>query len=171
MSWNERLAIINHFKPADDKICKAFGITQSELSTAREMQTAGTFTPSTNINFESYKDLFASDEEAPVTSQPSTTAKSGITSTTIGTEDDKPVTATKKVKEPKKRGRKGNKIDNAFLAIPATPTPVDQFSATHQVSVAVLRQSKRFDKHSEKGPVSVKKDKGTGTLMIWRNQD
>lgn len=68
---------------------------------------------------------------------------------------------------PKKRGKKGDKIANAFASITTTPTDVNQVSKQYGVSIAVLRQAKRFDKTGMNG-VCVKKDKTTGSLMIWR---
>ena len=66
-----------------------------------------------------------------------------------------------------KRGRKGNNITNAFAAIPSSPVSAETFATQHNVSIAVLRQSKRFDT-TGLGPVNVRKDKSAGTLMIWR---
>lgn len=77
----------------------------------------------------------------------------------------KPVTATKVVKQ---RGRKGDKVKNAFTAIPAEPVSIDMFTQEHGVSVHCLKQSKRFDTTGLPGKVHVKKDKTTGMTMIWR---
>jgi hypothetical protein len=88
----------------------------------------------------------------------------------------RPETATKKVvvKVNQKRGRKGNKITSAFLAVTNEPIAVDRFVMQHGVSLAVLRQSKRFiEQMSEEdvakvGKIVVKQNKETKTLMIWR---
>lgn len=76
-----------------------------------------------------------------------------------------PTTAT--THTPKKRGKKGDKIALAFASITTTPVSVDEVSKQYGVSIAVLRQAKRFDKTGMDG-VCVKKDKTTGSLMIWR---
>jgi hypothetical protein len=68
----------------------------------------------------------------------------------------------------KKRGRKGQKIHEAFAAIPVSPTPAEAFAAAHKVSMPVLRQSKRFDR-TGLGIVNVKKNRDSKVLMIWRN--
>lgn len=170
MSWNDRFALLDHYKPTDDQACGAFGVTQDELKTAREMRSAGAFTATPDIDVKSYSNLFSAAAPASADSTPSTksTRRSTSTSTVKPSTKGKPQTATKKTKEPKKRGRKGDNIAKAFEAIPADPTPVDTFANDHGVSVAVLRQSKRFDKSPELGSVRVKKDKESKTLMIWR---
>lgn len=185
LSWNDRFALLDHFKPSDADACSAFGVTQSELDTARDMRTAGAFTASPDVDVASYSTMFGI-QAAPKTASASTSStsatpskssttttkakKSGATSITKTGKSGgaKPETATKKVKEPKKRGRKGDKIANAFAAIPASPTPVEAFASSNNVSLAVLRQSKRFDPNPDLGTVHVKKDKESGTLMIWR---
>ena len=57
---------------------------------------------------------------------------------------------------------------NAFSSIPAAPTPVEEFLRTHNISLAVLRQSKRFDQ-TNLGPVKVRKV--DGRLMVWRETE
>ena len=87
------------------------------------------------------------------------------------TNKQRPITATKpsKVRPLKKRGRKGNKIINAFRNIPSVPTDVEKFAAEHGVSIGVLRQISRFDKTGLPGTVKVRKNT-TGVLMIWRDE-
>lgn len=177
LNWNDRFALMDHYKPSDEQACSAFGVTRDELRTARDMRSAGAFTASPNIDLNSYSNMFtASASAAPATNTPSTTSttrRSGSTSVTkeaSGSKAGAPSTATKKTKEPKKRGRKGDNIAKAFAAIPATPTPVETFAANHGVSIAVLRQSKRFDGTGLTGAVRVKKDKESKTLMIWREE-
>jgi hypothetical protein len=158
-NWNDRLALIDHYKPTDEQACSTFGVTTEELKTAREMRTAGAFRASTTIDVNSYSNLFSGGK----TERPSATSVKKPKAT-------KPITATKTIKEPQKRGRKGDKIAKAFASIPNTPTPIEQYANTSGVSVAVLRQSKRFDKSPELGNVCVKKDKETKNLMIWREE-
>lgn len=75
----------------------------------------------------------------------------------------------------KKRGRKGSKIQQALLAVPKSPVNINSFMTQHGVSLAVLRQSKRFvaglDPAVQEriGTVHVKQDKSTKTLTIWRD--
>lgn len=85
------------------------------------------------------------------------------------TTHSKPESATKPTATAKKRGRQSNKIANAFAGLTSTPVNIDEYAKSHGVSVAVLRQAKRFDKSTGTGSVHVKKDKETGSLMIWRS--
>lgn len=79
-----------------------------------------------------------------------------------------PETATKVLKVPKKRGRKGDKIAKAFAEIPTNPVNFEEYASAHQVSPNVLRQIKRHDRYSDTGKVFVRKNKQTKTMMIWR---
>lgn len=164
LTWNDRLALIDHFNPTDEKICHAFDVTPVELSTARRMRSAGTLLPTKNIDMSSYSMLFTNERSAPPTKSTPTSIKKQNYVNNV----QQPETATKRTKVPKKRGRKGNNIAGAFVAIPETPTNAVEFAKEHSVSIAVLRQSKRFDKSPELGSVRVKKDKSSGDLMIWR---
>lgn len=85
-------------------------------------------------------------------------------------EQQRPMTATKpsRIRIPKKRGRKGDKIINAFRNIPSTPTDAESFADIHGISIGVLRQIKRFDKTGLPGTVKVRKNT-SGILMIWRD--
>ena len=67
------------------------------------------------------------------------------------------------------RGRKSNNIDLAFKAIPTSPVDVEKFAEKNRVSVAVLRQHKRFDNYKDKGLVYVRKNKETGVTEVWRD--
>lgn len=159
LTWNERLAIIEHFNPSDDVICSTFEVNQNELNTARQMMKTGTLTPSTSIDVASYSPYFSTNGNSIV--KPNTKASQKQ-------EGLRPETASKKSLTLKKRGRKGDKIAKAFAAIPATPTTVNTFIEEHSISLAVLRQSTRFDTSPRLGKVRVKKDKQTGNLMVWR---
>ncbi len=180
LNWNDRFALMDHYTPSDADACSAFGVTQSELDTARDMRKAGAFAASPDVDVKSYQNMFAASsatttstasKSSSKTTSSKTAKKSGSTSVTkTTTTTAKPETATKKKKELKKRGRKGDRIAKAFAAIPATPVPVEKFASENNVSLAVLRQSKRFDKSPEMGNVHVKKDKGSGSLMIWREK-
>lgn len=192
LSWNDRFALIDHFMPSDAQTCAVFGLTQDELDTARDLRAAGTFTGSPNFDYAPYVDAFAAAYVPPSGSVP-TIANSGKPPALAVTKADmdgklvptaikstatvhaRPETATKRVKTPQKRGRKGDKITKALLAVPTTPVPVDQFGKTHGVSLAVLRQSKRFMEGMDAatasliGKVNVRQDKNTKRLMIWRD--
>lgn len=156
LSWGERFALIDAFKPADEVVCATFNVTGDELATARELLQAGTFRVSASLDTEKYTGIFNIDATALA-----------VTPQTTATVVRQPTTATKAVKQPKKRGRKGSRIVDALAAVTETPIPVDEFIKTHGVSLAVLRQSKRFDT-SGQGTVCVKKDKTTKVLSIWR---
>lgn len=162
LTWNERLALLDHFQPTDEVACSALGISQNDLNAARQMRKIGDLVPSTNIDYSSYSSLFTATGTATATTKPTK-------ETLVKVENSQPPqSATKKVKEPQKRGRKGDKISAAFAAIPAEPTNATTFAESHAVSIAVLRQSKRFDKFPELGNVKVAKDRESGDLMIWR---
>lgn len=166
LSWSEQFALIDHFNPTDEQIVRSFGVTQAELNTARSLRAAGTIATAKNIDVESYSDVFLSDTGSD--SKTSTkTGRSKSTSTT-STTSKAPESATRRVVAPKKRGRKGTKIALAFKSIPDSPVPVEDFSKQFDVSIPVLRQSKRFDTSPDLGDVRVKVSKDTGKLMIWR---
>lgn len=160
LSWNDRFALIDQYQPTDQQVLDAFSITQDELTFAREMRAEGYFEAS-SIDVQRYKGIF--DGTMIEMTQDEQLAK--------------PLTATKKmkIKIKKKRGRKGDKITNAFLSVPREPTDVETFSQQHGISVPVLRQSKRFLSLMEPslvaqvGTIIVKKDKATNKLMIWRD--
>lgn len=164
MSWNDRFALIEAHKPSDAAICVAFGLSPAELKTAYALRDAGTFAPNQKLDISKFgTSVFSDITDADI--------KVG-TATSHG-----PQTYTKKAslpKVPQKRGRKGDKIANALMAVTDTPVPVDTFVQQYGVSVAVLRQSKRFlenmpaDIVAKIGRIQVKQDKSSKTLMIWR---
>ena len=80
-----------------------------------------------------------------------------------------PQSAAAKPKVAQKRGRKGTKIINAFQNVPSTPVNALDYANKHGISLVSLQQSKRFDTTGIPGKVHVKKDKSTGTLMVWRD--
>lgn len=167
MSWADRLALIDHYKPDDEAICMAFGLTKDELETVRGLRMGGTFRASTTLDVAKYPNVFIAGS-APIAANQASTGKG------TATIHAKPESASRPKTAPQKRGRKGNKITDALKAVPLTMTPVDQFMAQHDVSLAVLRQSKRFmeklDDADRKmiGKINVRQDKNSKTLMIWR---
>lgn len=197
MSWNDRFALIDHFAPSDNQACAVFGLSQSELETARDLRAAGTFASTPNFDVTQYTSVFSADNmpvaiSNPVPVAPPTVVVKPAVATQVttrvreerpvtaiqpkgtATTHAKPETASRKVKEPQKRGRKGDKITRALTAVPTTPTPVDAFIAEHGVSLAVLRQSKRFMASMDAatiasiGKINVRQDKTSHQLMIWR---
>jgi hypothetical protein len=152
LSWAERFAIIDAQNPTDEQILAALDIDADELATARELREAGQFADAGDLNLADYEGAFeglatADVEDISVTETDDSSTEDTSTATTT------PVTATKPVKQPKKRGRKGTKIAQAFAAIPSTPTDAAAFAAQHNISLNVLRQAKRFDSEDAVGRV------------------
>jgi len=158
LTWNDRFALIDEFNPTDNNIVVLFGITSNELTAARNMRQVGIFLPTKHLDYESYASAFSSNNKQ----------EKQIMTTTQTAENEPPQTATKKVL---KRGRKGNNIATAFASVPNTPVNAEAFATKYKVSMAVLRQSKRFDTAGLPGAIKVKKDKTTGVLMIWRESE
>jgi hypothetical protein len=163
LSWSDRFALVDHYSPSDEAIQKCFGITADELQTARQLRDAGTFVASKTVDVASYKGIFDATDSGPIVA-----SKGGATVHT------KPETATKRAKQPQKRGRKGDNIAKALMSAPTSPMPVTDFMAKHGVSLAVLRQAKRFiskmdpETQAKIGSVKVKQDRATKTLMIFK---
>lgn len=174
MSWADRFALIDHYQPSDEAILKTFSLTPDELSTVRQMRAAGTFAANPNLDVVKYANVFSNTTTPTVVATSSSTVSPKNKGTT--TVYTKPETASKKLKEPQKRGRKGDKIQTALTSVPTTPVPVETFMSQHGVSLAVLRQSKRFLEKLDAatqatiGKINVRQDKVSKTLMIWREQ-
>lgn len=171
LSWADRFALIDSYQPTDSAICETFSLTADELATARQLRASGTFSASKTLDVSSYGGIFSGSTPAkPATVNVPTPTTKGQASTAHA----KPESASKKVKVPQKRGRKGDKIAIALMAATTTPVPVESFMKTHGVSLAVLRQAKRFiekmdaDTQAKIGKVNVKQDKTTKQLMIWK---
>lgn len=159
MNWSERLSLIDHYQPTDDQICQVFGVTKDELDTARELRQVGSLKPSEFIDVNEYGSLFDG------------TADNTSVHSKGNNNEPRTMTATKHERPAKKRGRKGTKIAKAFEAVPTQMTPAEEFAEQYNISLAVLRQSKRFDPYNDElGPVRVKKDKDSNQLMVWREQ-
>lgn len=162
LTWPERFALIDHYSPSSEEvICTIFQVTSDELAAARTLRAAGTLTSSSSFDVAKYGNPFDGSSKTPV----------------VATIHARPESATKREKAPLKRGRKGNKIESALLAIPTTPITVESFQQQYNVSLAVLRQSKRFLQKLEPamiqkiGKINVRKDKVTKSLMIWREHN
>ena len=146
LSWGQRFALIDAYHTTDDDACKILGVTSQELTTARALVDKGVFQVDTTLNIEPYGVLFG---------KVSKTSSKTLITTQKGTT--------------KKRGRRGDKILNAFAAIPTEPTPAEQFVNDYSISMPVLRQFKRFDKSELPGQVNVRKR--DGILMVWRSSE
>lgn len=171
MSWSDRFALIDAYKPDDATICKTFNLSMSELQTAKALKQSGTFIPNKSFDVTKYQHVFSGESSVFKDITPPNRFDGATTHSMA------PQSATKRSllpKIPQKRGRKGSKITDALLAVTTTPEPAEEFAKTHNVSVAVLRQAKRFIDTMDKeiaakiGKVVVKQDKTTKTLMIWR---
>lgn len=145
LSWGQRFALINAFQPTDEQACEVLGVTTQELATARSLIGKGVFVVDTTLNVEPYGVLFG---RVP---------------------PNKPKIDVNVKSSDKKRGRKGDKIQQAFASISETPVSADQFIKDHGISMPVLRQFKRFDKTGLPGQVNVRKREGV--LMVWRSAE
>lgn len=151
-SWGERFALIDKYKPTAEQVVEAFGLDSvAEYETARECLEAGTFTIPQDFDPETYGNVFMSIPESAV----------------VATREEAPETATAVSPAPKKRGRKGTKIAEAFAAIDENPIDAEAFAAERGISMNVLRQAKRFDRSGIAGKVRVKKIEGTA--MVFRD--
>ena len=172
LSWADRFALIDSYQPSDAAIMETFNLTNDELATARQLRASGTFSASKTLDVSSYGGIFVGSAPATPTNVVVTTPATNKGNT--ATAHSKPESASKKTKVPQKRGRKGDKIAIALMSPPLTPVPVDTFMAKHSVSLAVLRQAKRFvekmdaETQAKIGKVNVKQDKTTKQLMIWK---
>ena len=156
LSWGDRFALIDKFKPTDEQVNTAFGLNAGELETARELRAEGNFSElSEGFDLETYEDIFASIGEGAVSAKRPKSRKPAAS-------------ATKVTPAPKKRGRKGTKIAEAFAAIGTEQVPAEEFAAERGVSLNVLRQAKRFDKT---GGARVRVKKIDGTLMVYRESE
>lgn len=170
LNWPGRLALLKAYSPSDADACRVLGVSKDELKTARDLEQVGTLVADSTLDTSGYRELFAQPSAGIVNPKTRTAPDSVVRD---DSKKQPPMSATKKVPAPKKRGRKGDRIARAFAAIPSEPVNVEDFrnSLDDTVSVAVLRQSKRFDDSGVAGSVRVKKDKASGNLMIWREAD
>ena len=140
LSWADRLALINRFDLTNQEASVAFGLPEREVIVAKNLQERGVFAP-TELNTDIYVPYFGKLRSGEIDN------------------------GAQKVYKPK--GARPSKITDAFAAISTEPQPVDDIVQKFEVSLAVLRQSKRFDK-PDSGAVHIRKDKATGVLMVWR---
>lgn len=159
LTWNDRIALINHFGPSDDDACAILGVTANELSVVRNLE-GKMFHPTRNLDYSKYDGIFGKTR----------THKSRPTVYAVGGTTPPPLSGSKPVRAPRKRGRQGNKVATALESVPYEPTSAVDFAAARGVSLNTLHQHGRFDKSPQLGQVHVKKDKATRTLMIWRDK-
>lgn len=132
LSWNYRLAFINHFCPTEEEIIHTFRVKESDLLLARQMESSGNLVPDRHIDVERVGNIFKNPSEEIVI-----TFKA----------------PSKQKRQQKKRGRKGKKIVEAFKYVPLIPVNAYNFTEQYGISLPVLRQAKRFDSFTELGRV------------------
>lgn len=135
LNWEQRIAVIEANKATDEQAAKVFGTTADEVKSKR-----------TEVVAEEGFDT------APYAAHFSTKPESA-TDTTDTTEEPKTI---------KRRGRSGNRVKTAFSAVTATPEPLEDFAKKHNVSVNVLRQTKRFAPD-----MGIRVGKRDGVTCIW----
>jgi len=156
LGWGSRLALISHYEASDAQASAAFDVPVEEIETARELlASGGAANMGDVIDVEEYGNPFSTEID-------------GATAIVMPGRSPAAESSTRVEVAPKKRGRKGSKINEAFAAIGADPIPAEDFAETRNVSLNVLRQAKRFDR-TGLGRVRVKKI--DGTLMVFRESD
>lgn len=162
LSWADRFGILENLTipVTDEDICRVFQVNTQELTVARELRSDGVLRTNPRINHAFYE-LFFKGETPEF---PAATQRVRVLPTPPDMEERRLYASQNKVERPK--GRKSNNIDMAFRAIPTVATDVEAFANKNRVSIAVLRQHKRFDKYP--GTVFVRKNKQTGVTEIWR---
>lgn len=141
LSWADKLVLVRHYELSEVEACTAFGVTKQELVVAKNLQSKGVFAPNDALNTAIYSDYFVK-------------LRSGE------------LDHLQKTFKPK--GARPSKITQAFEAITDQPQKVSEIVEKYGVSLAVLRQSKRFDKGNV-GQIHIRKDKETNELMVWRD--
>ena len=163
LCWADRFGIVSQMteSPTDADICRVFGVSNDELTGARQLLEQGVIRVNPRINHEYYQLFFKGESpEFPK----ATTQRVRVLPQPVDNEERRLFASQNKTTKP--RGRKSNNIDLAFKAIPAHPVNVEDFATKHRVSVAVLRQHTRFNKYP--GTVFVRKNKASGITEIWR---
>lgn len=150
LSWGQRFALVDFYKLDDTRASGEFGVSTNEYTAAKNLRAQNVYPVDNTFDVTKYADHF-SPQSAPKSVKKTATSH-------VRTDGQ----------QPKKRGRKGDKILKAFRAITAAKVNAEQFAKQHGVSLAVLRQGLRFDKTGITGKVRVKKD--NGVLMVWREK-
>lgn len=157
LGWGARLALIDRYEATDEQAAATFDVPVEEIETARELRSGG---GSVNMPI----DIDVEEFGNPFTGS----SRPGSTSVRRPGSRKAAETSTRVEASPKKRGRKGSKINQAFSAIGTDPIPAEEFAESQNVSLNVLRQAKRFDR-TGLGRVRVKKIEGT--LMVFREEE
>lgn len=168
LSWSDRFSIIAVATTqiptiTENDICKVFGVDVEELAIASECFADGIFKSNPTIDADFYIPYFRGEEPAFPEVEARVRTLPELVSKAIDPAERQLFASKPKVRS----GRRGNNIQRAFAAIPTSPVPAEEFANKHRVSMAVLRQYKRFDKEN-KGQVNVRKDKESSVIMIWR---
>lgn len=150
LSWGQRFALVDHYNLDDGRASQVFGVSANEYQVAKNLRQQNVYPVDGTFDVSKFADHF----------NPQATPKATKKTATSHVRTDG--------QQPKKRGRKGDKILKAFRAITAQKVNAEQFAKQHGVSLAVLRQGLRFDKTGITGKVRVKKD--NGVLMVWREK-
>lgn len=147
LTHSQILTLLNYFQPSEEQAKKALYLSDATLKTINAEYAGGMLFPDNQFNPTDYTSVF-------------------------DRVDDRPSMATKPSKTSKKRGRKTTAVHRAFENIPNEPVPAEQFAKDNDISLNVLRQTKRFDPfQKELGNVIVKQQKvddNQKMLMVWR---
>lgn len=163
LSWSDRFSILNQMTidVTPEDICRVFQVTPEDYAVATELLDSGLIRPNPRINHEFYELFFKGETpEFPPAPTRVRVLPAPPDAELIRAQAGNPP------RVPGPRGRKSNNIGMAFKAIPPDPVNVEEFAKKHRVSIAVLRQHKRFDKYP--GTVFVRTNKEKGYVEIWR---
>jgi hypothetical protein len=153
LSWSERLAFIDRYQPSVEQITKTFQVTTEEVASAFNLREQKVFRADPSVDVDRIGNIFVEQKESIELLRK----------------------AYKRTKPKKRRGPKGNKIQDAFAAVPHDPTNAYEFIDKYGISLPVLRQAKRFDKTGKIGDIIVKQIFNPQTnkkeLMVWREKN
>lgn len=143
LSWADRLTLIREYQLQPTEACTAFGVNEGQLKAAIKLQSRGIFDTNDSLNPEVFREYFTKLRSGEFT---------GNSTKTFRPKTSRP-----------------SKIVDAFKSITEAPQPVDEVISRFGISLAVLRQSKRFDKSDTPGTIRIRKDKDSGQMMVWRD--
>lgn len=165
--WPQTLCLIEHFQLSDELSHKLLGTTAEGLAEARLLQQSGAFADPVGFNpAKHHSEVFGTIRKHIKTDAKAAT-KSEVRSPT------KRVATKGSVPTPRPTGSNG-KIATAFKLVPEDPVLASEFCIANDISLAVLRQSRRFissmdeDVQEQIGTIFVRQDKVTKELMVWR---
>lgn len=143
LTWADRFALIRAYKLEPQEVCTAFGVNEGQLKSAIKLQHKGIFQINESLNPEVFREYFDKLRKGEFSANSTKTFR------------------------PKQT--RPSKIVDAFKSITETPQPVASVVERFGISLAVLRQSKRFDKSETPGTIRIRKDKTSGEMMVWRD--